>query len=280
VEADLARSQAFFRRVLGRPVSAFAFPFGAADHPTNDPAIPEQINRVLRRAGFRLAFASEAVPRKQGELEIPVMHGADRHRLPRVTVTSDLTPLDLLNTLRRSAPDPITPDLTLLHWAGNDATCAPNRDPVQPTALVVSATGYGRCAAPVNPVQWTDYRLTTDVMGVDRMATAFVGVRARITPGSRGRAEVVLGEAVIRVREQIGRRVRVLAARSLRPGEDHHVEVTVEGRRLTVRVDDLTPMVAMLDPALDRGAVDFGLAARGAQTLTFVAPRLIDLRKP
>ena len=54
----------------------------------------------------------------------------------------------------------------------------------------------------------------------------------------------------------------------------------MRGRRITVQVDDGKPMTATLDPALDQGAVDFGIAARGPrpQTLAFLGPRLTDLR--
>ena len=82
------------------------------------------------------------------------------------------------------------------------------------------------------------------------------------------------------LREQVGARVERLATQRLRSGEVHHLEVTVRGRRITVQVDDGTPMAASLDPALDQGAVDFGIAARGPQpqALAFLGPRLTDLR--
>jgi biofilm PGA synthesis lipoprotein PgaB len=279
VHADLDRNQRFFRRVLGHPVPAFAFPYGAADRPANDPAIPKQTNGLLRQAGFQLGFGGDDVNRGSGGLEVPVTPGIDPYRLPRVTITGDLGPVDLLAALRKAAPDPITSDLTTLHWTGDSAGCAVARTAGRPSALRLSATGYGRCAAPVNPVQWSNYRFTADVVGVDRTATAFIGVRVRLTPGTRGRAEVVLGESVVRVREQIGSRVRILAVSALPPGDDHQVEVTVQGDRITVRVDRLSPLTAKLAPALATGAVDFGIAARGARTLTFLGPRLVDLRE-
>ncbi len=58
VQADLARSQAFFRRELGQAASAFAFPFGAADRPTDDPALPGEVDRLLAQAGFTFAFST------------------------------------------------------------------------------------------------------------------------------------------------------------------------------------------------------------------------------
>jgi poly-beta-1,6-N-acetyl-D-glucosamine N-deacetylase len=280
VAADLARNQGFFVKVLGRRSSAFAFPYGAADRPTNDPAIPGQLNRLLRQAGFQVGFGGDDLNRNSGALEVPVTPGADAYRLPRVTITGDLDPVGLLDALRKAAPDPVAADLTTLHWAGDSTGCTVDRMAGRPPALSLRSAGYGRCAAPVNPVQWSDYRFAADVVGVERGATAFVGVRARLTPGSRGRAEVVLGESVVRVREQIGSRVRVLAVRKLRPGHDHQVEITVVDDRITVRVDDLEPIAARLDPALATGAVDFGIAAQGSRTLTFLGPHLVDLRKP
>ena len=280
VQADLARSQRFFRRVLGHPVSAFAFPYGAADRPTDDPAIPQQIDGLLREAGFQLAFAGEEVDRGGGALEVPVTPDADPYRLPRITITRDLSPVGLLGLLRKAAPDPIAADLTTLHWNGDDATCAVTREAGRPPTLQLSSPGYGRCAAPVNPAQWTDYRLATDVVGVDRDATGYIGVRVRLTPGSKGRAEVVLGEAVVRVREQLGTTVKVLAQQRLAPGDDRQVEITVRGQRIVVRVDGGQPLTATLDPALARGAVDFGIAAQhGTRALAFLAPRLTDLRQ-
>ena len=278
VHADLDRNQRFFVRVLGHRMSAFAFPYGAADRPVNDPAIPKLINELLREAGFQVGFAGEDLNRGAGELEVPVTPGTDPYRLPRVTITGDLDPVDLLATLRKAAPDPITADLTTLHWTGDSAGCTVDRTAGRPPALQLKSAGYGRCAAPVNPVQWSNYRFSADVVGVERGATAFIGVRVRLTPGTRGRAEVVLGEAVVRVREQIGSRVRVLATRQLQPGDDHQVDVTVQGDRITVRVDGLEPIKARLDPTLATGAVDFGIAAKGAKALTFLGPRLVDLR--
>ena len=276
VLADLGRSQRFFRRVLGHPVGAFAFPYGAADRPTDDPAIPAQLNRLLGESGFRLAFAGEDLDRGEGQLEVPVTPGVNPLRLPRVTVTGSLGPAELLDVLRKAAPDPVVGDLTSLHWAGDEARCTVGRVAGQP-ALLLESAGYGRCAAPVNPAQWTDYRLSTDVVGAERAATAYVGVRVRLTPGSRGRAEVVLGEAVVRVRQQVGSRVQVLAERALPQGDDRQLEITVRSDRITVRVDRFAPLTATLAPALSKGAVDFGIAAQGSKTLTFLAPRLTDL---
>src|SRR5207248_10187878 len=91
VRADLAANQQFFRRVLGRPATAFAFPFDATHHPTDDPAIPGQIDVLLRQAGFQVAFAGDDLDRDAGELEVPVGAGTDPWRLPRVTITSDLS---------------------------------------------------------------------------------------------------------------------------------------------------------------------------------------------
>jgi peptidoglycan/xylan/chitin deacetylase (PgdA/CDA1 family) len=277
VRADLLRSQRFFQDVLGRPVRAFAFPYGAADHPSNDPAIPGRLPRLLGDAGFRFGFTGE--DRNRGEQQ-PVTPDADPYRLPRVTVTGDLDPAGLLAALRKAAPDPITADLTTLGWSGVDVRCTVRRTAGHAPALRVSSSGYGRCTAPVNPVQWTDYRLTTGVAGGDRAATAFIGVRAGRTTGGRDRAEVVLGEAVVRIREQVGARVEVLAARRLPPGGDRRVDITVKGDRITVRVDRGRPMTARLAPALAAGAVDFGIATHGARTLDYLGPRLVDLRSP
>ena len=277
IRADLVRNQRFFQDVLGRPVAAFAFPYGAADHPSNDPAIPERLTELLDDAGFQLGFTGD--DRNRGK-EQPVTADADPYRLPRITVTGDLEPAGLLALLRRAAPDPITADLTTLGWSGVAARCTGRRSAGHARALRVSSSGYGRCAAQVNAVQWTDYRLTTGVTGADRAATAFIGVRVGRTPGSRDRAEVVLGEAVVRIREQVGEHVEVLAARRLPPGGGRRVDITVKGDRITVRVDRSAPLTARLAPALAAGAVDFGIAAHGARTLGYLRPRLVDLRNP
>jgi len=277
VRADLLRNQRFFQDVIGHPVRAFAFPYGAADHPSNDPAISVRLIRLLGDAGFKLGFAGE--DRNRGE-EQPVTPDSNPYRLPRVTVTGDLDPAGLLAVLRRAEPDPISADLTTLGWSGVGARCRIRRSAGRAPALRVSSSGYGRCAAPVNPVQWTDYRLTTGVAGGDRAATAFIGVRAGRTPGSRDRVEVVLGEAVVRIREQVGERVEVLAARRLPSGGDRRVDITVKGDRITVRVDRGAPLTVRLAPALAAGAVDFGIAAHGPRTLGYLNPRLVDLRSP
>jgi biofilm PGA synthesis lipoprotein PgaB len=277
VRADLLSSQRFFQDMLGHPVAAFAFPYGAADHPSNDPAIPGRLTELLDDAGFRLGFIGE--DRHRGQ-ERPITPDANPYRLPRITVTSDLEPTGLLALLHKAAPDPITADLTTLGWSGAAARCTVRRDAGHTPALRVSSSGYGRCAAQVNAVQWTDYRLTTGVTGGDRAATAFIGVRVGGTPAGRGRAEVVLGEAVVRIREQVGEHVDVLAARRLPPDGDRRVDITVKGDRITVRVDRGPPVAATLAPALAAGAVDFGIAAHGPRTLGYLDPRLVDLRSP
>lgn len=277
VRADLLRSQRFFQDVLGHPVRAFAFPYGAADHPSNDPAIPARLTGLLADAGFELGFAGEE--RHRGD-ERPLTPDTNPYRLPRITVTGDLQPAGLLAVLGRAAPDPITADLTTLGWSGAGARCAVRRSAGRAPALLVSSSGYGRCAAQVNPVQWTDYRLTTGVTAGNRAATAFIGVRAGRTPGSGDRTEVVLGEAVVRIREHVGDHVEVLAARRLPPGRGRQVDITVKGDRITVRVDRSAPLTARLAPVLAAGAVDFGIAAHGRKTLEYLHPRLVDLRSP
>jgi poly-beta-1,6-N-acetyl-D-glucosamine N-deacetylase len=277
VRADLFRSQRFFQDVLGHPVRAFAFPYGAADHPSNDPAIPGRLTGLLGDAGFQLGFVGE--DRHRGQ-EQPVTPDTNPYRLPRIAVTGDLGPAGLLAVLGRAAPDPITADLTTLSWSGTGAHCTLRRSAGRAPALRVSSSGYGRCAAQVNPVQWTDYRLTTGVTGGDRAATAFIGVRAGRTTGSGDRAEVVLGEAVVRIREHVGDHVEVLAARRLPPSRGRRVDITVKGDRITVRVDRGAALTARLAPALAAGGVDFGIAAHGARTLGYLDPRLVDLRSP
>jgi poly-beta-1,6-N-acetyl-D-glucosamine N-deacetylase len=277
VRADLLRSQRFFQDVLGHPVRAFAFPYGAADRPSNDPAIPGRLTGLLEDAGFRLGFTGE--DRRRTE-EGPVTPDTYPYRLPRITVTGDLEPAGLLAVLGRAAPDPITADLTALGWFGAGARCTVRRSGGPAPALLVSSSGYGRCAAQVNSVQWTDYRLTTAVAAGNRAATAFIGLRAGRTRSSRDRAEVVLGEAVIRIREQVGGHVEVLATRRLPAGGDRRVDITVKGDRITVRVDRSGPLTARLAPALAAGAVDFGIAAHGRKTLGYLHPRLVDLRSP
>ena len=170
VRADLARSQAFFQREFGHPADAFAFPYGAADHPTDDPAIPREIDQLLAQAGFEFAFSTGGDDPTGGRLEVPVTPGANRYRLPRVTVTRDLSPVALLAALRQAAPEPIIGDLTTLHWVGDHAGCSVSRIDGRPPALLLSASGYGRCAASVRPAEWTDYRVTTDVQGASRTA--------------------------------------------------------------------------------------------------------------
>src|SRR5207249_3823967 len=95
----------------------------------------------------------------------------------RVTVTRDLGPGALLDALRQAAPEPVTPDLTALHWVGDHAGCAVSRIDGRPPALLLSASGYGRCAASVRPAEWTDYRLTTDVQGEVDFGSAARGPR-------------------------------------------------------------------------------------------------------
>jgi hypothetical protein len=267
VRDDLARSQRFFREALGHGATAFSYPFGEAGGSGNDPRIAAELPTLLRHAGFGEAFTGENVPTDHVDA---LTASAPRWTLGRIGVRATTSVPDLLEMIRGAVPAPAPHDLSALPWTGDLATCR-RRAP----DLHVSGDVYGSCLlSGVNTSQWTDYRVTTAITGIDPRTSAVIAVRDGAGAGHRGRVEVVVGAASVLVRQQVGDAGPVVLGRvPLAPRKGARgVRIEVRGARLTVAVAGGAPLRAAIDPRLNEGGVTFEIAARDPRTLVFRKP--------
>jgi poly-beta-1,6-N-acetyl-D-glucosamine N-deacetylase len=271
VDADLARSQSFFRHVFGRPAGAFSYPFGDTGSTGNTPAIARAMPDVLASEEFGAAFVGENVPTEHVDA---ISARSARWSLQRIGVRATTSVTDLLEMIRDAVP--VAPPNTLagLPWLGDLATCRR-----RPTALAVTSDTYGTCLlSGVNTSQWADYTLVTAVRGVSRHASAVISVRDGAGAGHRGRLEIVLGESSLVVREQIGDASRVVLARTrLAPGGAvRGIRILVRHNTADVRVGSARHLTVVFDRRLHEGGVKFAIAAdSGRHTVVYDAPHLI-----
>lgn len=267
VRRDLARSQRFFRETLGREATAFSYPFGEPGGSGNDPRTAAELPALLREAGFAEAFVGENVP--TGHVDALTAR-SPRWALDRIGVRATTSTAALLTMIRAAVPAPPPRDLSASPWTGDRARCRRRG-----SDLLVSGHAYGGCRlSGVNTSQWTDYRVTTAVSGIDPRTSAVIAVRDGAGAGHRGRVEVVIGAASVLARQQFGNgRPVVLGRRPIasRTGA-RDVRIEVRGARLTVAVAGAAPLRAAIDTRLGRGSPAFGIATRDRRTLTFHEP--------
>ncbi|MEU6749040.1 polysaccharide deacetylase family protein [Spirillospora sp. NPDC046719] len=272
VRRDLDRSQRFFERTLGRRATAFSYPFGASGGTGNDPRIAAELPVLIRHAGFSEAFTGENVPTDHVDA---LTAGSPRWTLGRIGVRSTTSVTDLLEMIRAAVPTAPPRDLAGLPWTGDLATCRRRASDLRVTSDV-----YGSCLLTgVNTSQWTDYRVSTSVTGIDPRTSAVIAVRDGAGAGHRGRVEVVVGAAAVLVRQQIGDAGPVVLGRTriaARAGA-RSVRIEARGHRLTVTVAGGAPLRAAIDPRLNEGGLTFEIAARDRRTLVFRDPALVPL---
>jgi biofilm PGA synthesis lipoprotein PgaB len=261
VRADLAKSQAFFRRVFGRPASAFSYPFGDTGSMGNAPALARELPGLLRAAGFGVAFVGENVPTEHVNA---VSAQSPRWTLDRIGVRATTSVSDLLEMVRGAVPVAPPHDLADLGWLGDLASCGH-----RPGALVLRSDGYGTCMlGGVNTSQWVDYTLRTRLTGVNRHAAAVIAVRDGAGAGHRGRVEIVIGESSIVVRQQIGDAARVVLAKAALPASRTGRTVRIRVHRDTAEVTvDGRSLRATFDRRLHEGGIKFAIAADGGHRI-------------
>jgi hypothetical protein len=142
--------------------------------------------------------------------------------------------------------------------------------------VTVTTDKYGICTPATNASGWADYRAAFSMMGVNRDATAIIGVRQ----SQYGRAEVAVGESSVVVRQMVnGEWSDAGRLDGLKATGGHTCELTVSGDRLTVTLPDQPPMTVVLHPKLRSGSVVLGVAARAPGTaVTFVQQRFEEVR--
>jgi peptidoglycan/xylan/chitin deacetylase (PgdA/CDA1 family) len=277
VAADLRASQAFFRAQLGTEATAFAYPFSATGDRGSDPTIGRDLRVLLRSAGYHLAFSGELT----GDARA-VWAGDDPFRLSRLSVRPALTVAGLLQQLHAMVPSPMPGDLTTIPWVGQGGQCDVLRSAV-PFAIRLTTHSFGTCVGDVNAVDWRDYQLTVDVW-IPPGTTAVLALRVSQPLGhGRGRAEVAVGQSSLQLRRVLPDRVEVLARMPLPPraGSNlvavRHLDVSVQGSVLGVRVDYAPVVAAPFGPGLDSGGVFFSAGTRDLASVLFAAPRIDPL---
>jgi poly-beta-1,6-N-acetyl-D-glucosamine N-deacetylase len=277
VNADLASSQAFFRRVLGRPVSAFAYPYGETGRTGNAPQMVKLLPGTLQRAGFDVAFVGENVPTEHVDALSPQ---AQRWALDRIGVRATTSVTDLLSLIKGAVPVALPHNLVRLPWIGDLATCRRRA-----ASLTVASDGYGTCLlGAINTSQWIDYTLRTHISGLSRRAAAVIAVRDGAGAGHRGRLEVVIGESVVIVREQIGDQDRRMLAKTRLPatvGGAREVQIVVRRDRAVIHIGGMSPLRVAFDRRLAEGGVKFTIASEGgSHAIVFRKPTLSATPRP
>lgn len=259
VLADLEESDRTFEQRLGRRPSVFAFPFTAADAPTNDAAIVSEIGAIIQQR-YPMAFVG-AAPNPV------VMRSSNPAALPRIGLRAGASPTDLLARLQQALPAPPPSDLSTLDWrpgAGDACEAAHG-------VVTLRADSYGRCDVQGNSALWQDYEVTTTVRAESAKATAIVALRS----SSSGRVEVAMGESRLQVRQQVGKAEWLpLGELPLAPASQplgRSLRINVVGQQLTVEVDGRTTPAFVLDPALRTGFVGFAAATPVPQSISFTA---------
>lgn len=277
VNADLAKSQSFFRHVLGHSVSAFAFPYGETGRTGNAPQMVKLLPGMLQRAGFDAAFVGENVPTEHVDALSPM---SQRWALDRIGVRATTSVTDLLSLIKGAVPVALPHNLLKLPWIGDLAACKRRS-----AALTVASDGYGTCLlGEVNTSQWVDYTLRAHISGLSRRAAAVIAVRDGAGAGHRGRLEVVIGESVVIVREQIGDQNRRVLAKTRLPatvGGARDVEIVVRRDHAAVHIGGMSPLRVAFDRRLAEGGVKFTIASEGGRhaivfrnpTLTAIHPK-------
>jgi peptidoglycan/xylan/chitin deacetylase (PgdA/CDA1 family) len=269
IRKDLARSQSFFRKVLGHPATAFSFPYGERGNGGNSAKITKQLPTLIREAGFGEAFVGENVPTDH----IDAISGqSPRWLLNRIGSRATTSVTDLLELIRGSVPVAPPHNLARLPWIGDLATCRRiNR------ALVVESDAYGTCLLTgFNTSQWTDYTIRTRISGITRNSSAVISVRDGAGAGHRGRVEVVVGVSGIIVRQQVGDGDRADLVRAQLPpgGKVRVIQIVLRRNRALIKIPNSKPLLVTFDRRLNEGGVRFEIAAQGKRAVIFEAPTL------
>ncbi|GGK22322.1 hypothetical protein GCM10010124_13500 [Pilimelia terevasa] len=271
VRADLAASQGYFRKRLGGPAAAFAYPFGDAGQDDEQPELRKALPELLAEAGYGLAFLGEGVP--TGHIDA-VRARSPRWHLPRIGVRTTLGAGRLMELIYGAQP--VTPPADLADLDLQPDPTNPVRCRRSPQLIVLDARRSGLCEDPdVNTTRWLDYTVSADVSGTNPRCTAVIGVRTGTGTGHYGRVEVALGNARVAIRQQIlnGPR-RTLAERAVPAGIRRTVQVRVQGRRAWVQVAGGAPLTAAVDHRLAAGGVAFGAETTGGCVLSLNRARM------
>lgn len=259
---DFDRNKTELARRTGTHPQALAYPFSSDRQQFNDDRIPLELGRIVSHE-FPMAFTG-------GDARQAITAGAPRWNLPRLTVRSNLTAEGLLGAIGEMLPDRFPERLGALRWHAEGGTCTGTASGVS-----ISADRYATCAPATNASAWTDYHARLRIAGIDRHATALVGVRR----GDYGRAEVALGESGAVVRQFIDGRwtdVTRIDGPPVAPVTD--VDVTLIGNQLTVGVGGRPPVEVSLDARLRSGGLLLGVATRRPATVTVDQDRLEEVR--
>lgn len=263
VHGDLAASQRFLSNILGKPATAFAYPYGAYSSEKSPPgeadAIRQQLAGLLAKNGFSIAFAGAITrPEKANAL------GEDPYRIRRLSVQRGIDTLQLLKAMKSVVPSPVIANPLSVPWTGKDSVCA--IDPKAGTLTISSRRHHvAECRPFVNSSQWQDYTTTVRVRGVTPNAWAIISVRDGAQWAQYGRVEVSIRRSYLYVKEigpQGGRKLGGKTFLGAQPPGGHVIQIRAVGRNLSVFVNDRLALTRTT-----RSLVGGGV------TLTVIAPQ-------
>ena len=235
VARDLDRGTAALEALgAGRP-RVFAYPFAVDDAPADDPALAGILRRTVN-ARYPVSFVDDAGARAA------VRSGVGLRELPRIAVTSSVTPEGLLDMIQEAMPvPPRLRGLAPARWVGERGR------PVPTTAFIGSRlelrTGVGLWdAAYFSPDQtsaWRNYAVSLRVRGLGRAdsgANATLMLRASARPRDP-RVAVTLAAGRVTL-QRVGASGSVpIASTVVDERSGHQLDVTVAGDMAAISVD-------------------------------------------
>ena len=235
VARDLDRGTAALEALGASRPEVFAYPFAVDDAPADDPALAGILRRAVD-ARYRVSFVDDAGARAA------VRPGEGLRELPRIAVTSSVTPEGLLDMIQAAMPvPPRLRGLAPARWVGERGR------PVPTTAFrggrLALRTGVGLWDAayfsPEQTAAWRNYAVSLRVAGLgrgDSGANATLVMRASERPRDP-RVAVTLAAGRVTLQQVATAGSVPVASTVVDERADHRLDVTIEGDAVAISVD-------------------------------------------
>ena len=269
--AAATRAQSELESVVGRPVTAYAWPVSDV-RSTRASQAPAVQYRALKES-FPEVFGRPA----EGPADFVIRDSA-AGPLPRMNITAKDTLHQMSVRLRTGVQAPPPPDPLTLPWHSMGGTCLVSRQTVR-----LAAEGFALCAPVANGKQWRDYQLRLSV-AAPADVTAIIELRV----STSGRIEIAIGRNGVSVKQQIGRRWLVLrqVMASTYAAPDGSVPSLVGEGSLPVTVQvtgsllrlQAGPVIIrqLLSPKIENGVIAVGLISPHPQrSVTYSQPVIV-----
>lgn len=260
VEQDLQTSRDWLEREVAPSVPAFAYPFSQHGQGSNIDDAEQRLSGLLEDSGFQLGFVGQ-----DGLPHRAILAGDDPMTLRRLPMLGSTTTTEMLRTISEAVPTTMPDTAADLRWTGTMAACETAEDAVRAT---LERDGYAECRNGATAVTWEDYTLSTTVSGTDADTSASVVVRDGQDWAQAGSVEVRLRGTDVELRERTQDEPVVLARGTVSASDEHEVRISVDGRQVSVTVDDAAPISAELSAAVP-GGVTLAVAGADGDTVAF-----------